>query len=77
MSAPGVTFSIDYLIGEEAYLGQGYGKTIVERLTDVVRQTGAEQIVVQPEKDNAASCRALAANGYAFDPERAYFMKRL
>ena len=37
----------------------------------------AVQIVVQPDADNLASCRALTANGYVFDAEKAYFAKRL
>ena len=60
----GETYSIDYLIGEEAYLRKGYGKEIVRLLTEKVQCLGARRIIVQPETDNAASCGALAANGY-------------
>jgi len=33
------TFSIDYLVGDESYLGKGYGKAIVKLLTEKVWQT--------------------------------------
>jgi len=73
----GVMYSIDYLIGEESYLGCGYGKAVIACLTDAVRQSGAEWIVVQPDAENTASCRALVANGYAFDFGKAYYQKHL
>ncbi len=42
------TFSIDYLIGNEAYLNKGYGKAIVKLLTDTVHQKDhAKKIIVQ------------------------------
>lgn len=46
----GYTFSIDYLIGREDYLGRGYGKAIIKILTDTVRQKErGKEIIVQPE----------------------------
>lgn len=74
----GDTFSIDYLIGDERYLGKGYGKAIVRLVTDAVRtREKANRIIVQPEEDNHASNRVLAANGYVFDKSNGFYCKRL
>jgi RimJ/RimL family protein N-acetyltransferase len=72
---PGEMFSIDYLIGEEDYLGRGYGKAIVKALVEQIkRQQPAAQIVVQPESENTASVRALLANGFVYDEDKKYFL---
>ncbi len=74
----GSTFSIDYLIGEENYLGMGYGKAIVRLVTEAVEQTAqSSTIIVQPESDNIPSNRALIANGYRFNEDKGYYEKRL
>ncbi|HNX63624.1 MAG TPA: GNAT family N-acetyltransferase [Oscillospiraceae bacterium] len=62
------TFSIDYLIGEKEYLGKGFGTKIIKLLTEkVFEETIASQIIVQPEKDNAASRNTLLSAGYGYD----------
>lgn len=72
---PGEMFSIDYLVGEDDYLGQGYGKAIVRALIEAVKQRHpAAQIVVQPELENAGSCRALLASGFVYDKDKEYFL---
>ena len=74
----GDTFSIDYLIGNESYLGKGYGKAIVHLITDAVKiKEKANRIIVQPEKDNYSSTHVLIANGYVFDEQREYYYKLL
>jgi Acetyltransferases, including N-acetylases of ribosomal proteins len=71
------TFSIDYLIGNEGYLGKGYGKALVQLLTEIVWQKErANQVVVQPDEDNHASNHVLMANGYVYDEEKNYYYKR-
>lgn len=78
VAQPHDTFSIDYLIGEESYLGKGYGKAIVKLLTDKIQQNEqARQIIVQPEKDNHASNHVLTANGYLYDEQKEYYYKIL
>ena len=68
------TYSIDYLIGEEAYLQQGYGKRIVWLLIDAIRaKTTAKEIIVQPEKENAASCNTLESCGFVYDEGKGYY----
>jgi RimJ/RimL family protein N-acetyltransferase len=72
------TFSIDYLIGDEAYLNKGYGKAIVRLLTDTIRQKErARQIIVQPETDNHSSNHVLIANEYIYDEHNEYYYKLL
>jgi len=74
----GDTFSIDYLIGDESYLGKGYGKAIVKLLTEIVWQKErANQIIVQPDEDNHASNRVLSANGYVYDECKNYYIQEI
>ncbi len=78
VNIPGDTFSIDYLIGDEAYLGKGYGKSIVRILSDTIQtMENAKQIIVQPEIENHASNHVLMANGYVYDEQRKYYCKTL
>ena len=78
VSAPGDTFSIDYLIGDESYLGKGYGKAIVGLLSDTIQSVeGAKRIIVQPEIENRPSNHVLLANGYVYDEKRKYYCKSL
>ncbi len=70
---PNTMFSIDYLIGEEQYLGKGYGKEIVKSITELIKKNHSGQIVVQPDKENLHSCKALLANGYVYDEKWKYY----
>ena len=68
-------YSIDYLIGEEEYLRKGYGKKIVKLLVEKVEKQNPEaRIVVQPEKENIASGKALLANGFVYDEGKDYYV---
>jgi Acetyltransferase (GNAT) family. len=67
-------FSLDYLIGEEEYLGKGYGKAIVKLLIGKIKEQNPEaEIIVQPENENIASCKALLSNGFVYNEEKEYF----
>lgn len=78
VTTPGDTFSIDYLISNESYLGKGYGKAIVRVLSDTIQTfESAKRIIVQPEKENHASNHVLLANGYVYDEQREYYCKSL
>jgi len=67
-------FSMDYLIGEEEYLRKGYGKVIIKLLIDkILEQSPNAGIVVQPENENTASCKALLSNGFVYDKEKDYY----
>ncbi|GEM_PF-760087 len=75
VSQPNQMFSIDYFIGEEEYLRKGFGKETVKLLTQKIWTLNPNaQIVVQPENENIASCKALLANGYVYNEEKNYFL---
>ena len=62
------TYSIDYLIGEEDCLGKGIGKKMVSKLVEMIFSCeDAKRIIVQPDKDNKASCHVLLSNGFLFN----------
>ncbi len=67
------TFSIDYMIGEAAYLRKGLGKEIVQALLQRARQAGARRVIGQPEEENVASCRTLLACGFEYDRKNALY----
>jgi RimJ/RimL family protein N-acetyltransferase len=69
----GEVYSIDYLIGDNRYLGKGHGKQIVRQLSDTVFALGAKEIIVDPDKSNLASQGVLMANGYIFNEEQGYY----
>jgi RimJ/RimL family protein N-acetyltransferase len=69
------TYSIDYLIGEEAFLGKGYGARIVKCLIEkVFAETNAQKIIVKPEDDNTASCNTLLSAGFVKDESNNIFL---
>lgn len=62
------SYSLDYMIGEERFLGQGLGKAIVAWLIrQVFSLDESQRIIVAPEPENSASCRSLLANRFVFD----------
>lgn len=62
------TYSIDYLLGDTEYLGKGFGKGIIRLLIEKIKmQNNAKRIIVQPERENKASCNTLLACGFSFD----------
>jgi len=63
-------YSIDYLIGEEEYLGKGIGNKIIKELMEMIfSHEDAKKIIVQPDKSNKASCGVLLSNGFVYDKE--------
>ena len=72
------TYSIDYLIGEKAFLKKGIGKIIVKRLIEKIHaHPDAKLIVVQPELENFSSCNVLRANEFMFDNDSKVFYKNI
>ena len=70
------TYSIDYLIGEEEYLGKGNGKKIVQLLTAMIfAKPDSVRVVVQPEPENRPSCHALIASGFVFEELNKVYLK--
>ena len=69
------TYSIDYLIGEEAFLRKGYGTRIIEKLIQLIfGETNAQKIIVQPDEDNVASRNTLLSAGFILDEENNIFV---
>ncbi|MCO1603339.1 GNAT family N-acetyltransferase [Desulfosporosinus nitroreducens] len=65
---PESTFGIDYLIGNEHFLGKGIGNQIVKKLTQmIIYKENPAQIIADPVKDNIASSKVLEYNSYFFD----------
>ncbi len=72
------TYSIDYLIGNDAYLGKGNGPVIVKLLTDEInKNTDAKLIIVQPESGNEKSRKTLLSAGYQYDEKNDLFFYHL
>ncbi len=70
------TYSVDYLIGEEEYLGKGFGKAIIELLVNKIFSIDeAERIIVQPDEENLPSANSLLTNGFCFDKKNHLFIK--
>ncbi|MDL2219803.1 acetyltransferase [Ruminococcaceae bacterium OttesenSCG-928-O06] len=64
---PGSIFSIDYLIGEAAYLRRGFGRQMILQMLKRLQTAGAKTVIVEPEEENAASGGALTACGFVWD----------
>jgi RimJ/RimL family protein N-acetyltransferase len=71
----GEVFSIDYLIGDENYLGKGYGKELVRILTELLFSIDAKEIIVDPDKKNDRSNGVLRSNGYVYSEDYGYYRK--
>lgn len=74
-TAKGGTYSIDYMLGEAAYLRKGVGKQIVKELINRIRRhSDAQRIVAQPEPENLASCGLLLSCGFVKDAHSIYLL---
>lgn len=72
------TYSIDYMIGEEKYLGKGFGTYIIFALEEEVKaNTDAKRIIVQPKSDNQASRNTLLSANFLYDGENDVYYKEL
>ena len=59
------SYGIDYLIGEESYLGKGLGKGIVTLLVDkIFSLQDAQRITADIDKNNKASEKTLLSCGF-------------
>ena len=71
-------YSIDYMIGEEKYLGKCFGTDIIFALEEEVKaNTDAKKIIVQPESDNQASRNTLLSGDFLYDGENDVYYKEL
>lgn len=70
------SYGIDYLIGEESYLGKGLGKGIITLLVDKIFSfPDAQRVTADIDENNKASEKALLSCGFAlFDAERSRYV---
>lgn len=62
-------YSVDYMIGEESFLGKGFGKAIVRELLErVFARADARMAVAKPDANNASSRGTLESCGFTLDP---------
>jgi|GEM_PF-1399114 len=47
----------------------GFGKEMIAQMLTMLRKAGARTVIVEPERDNTASNRALEANGFLWNGE--------
>ncbi|HBU12146.1 MAG TPA: N-acetyltransferase [Clostridiales bacterium] len=75
---PAGSYGIDYLIGEETYLGKCLGKRIIAMLVDKIFSfTDAERVTAEIDKDNKASEKALLSCGFTLlDVQRSRYVIR-
>ncbi len=72
------TYSIDYLIGDTEYLGKGFGKGMIQLLIEKIKShNNANRIIVQPERENKASCNTLLSCGFSFDANNEIYIMEL
>ncbi len=59
------SYGIDYLIGEEAYIGKGLGKAMITLLADKIFSfPDAQRVTADIDKDNKASEKTLLSCGF-------------
>ncbi|OQA13913.1 MAG: Aminoglycoside N(6')-acetyltransferase type 1 [Firmicutes bacterium ADurb.Bin356] len=70
------SYGIDYLIGEEAYLGKGLGKEMIALLVDKIFSfPDARRVTANIDKNNKASEKALLSCGFLLlDAERSRYV---
>jgi len=72
------TYSVDYLIGEENYLRQGYAKKMLFLLEDKIKSEAiALNIIVKPHQKNTMSRDLLKSVGYLYDSENDLYYKNI
>jgi RimJ/RimL family protein N-acetyltransferase len=70
---PQKTLGIDFLIGDENYLGRGFGCEIVNLLIKEIKgQKVFKRIIADPNNDNIASIRSLEKNGFVLQKSGLY-----
>lgn len=69
------TYSMDYLIGERAYLKKGLGTGLVKALlTEIFCEPDARRVIVQPEEENRISCNTLLSAGFQYDEKSRLYL---
>ena len=70
------TYSIDYFIGEDDFLGKGFGKAAVSLLVDkIFSLDDSTKIIVEPDEGNTASERTLLSNDFTRNEKNGKYYK--
>ena len=73
----GLTMSIDFMIGEEAFLGKGLGHLTLIQFSDFLRKQGVTALIIDPAVNNARATRVYQKAGFeivdTFDRLEGYF----
>ena len=71
------SYCIDYLIGEESYIGKGFGKGLINQLVnEIFLKPEAVRVAADIDEENIASEKALLASGFVlFDVQRNRYVR--
>jgi len=77
-NTPDKTAGIDYLIGEEQYLGKGYGHILIKAIVKEISLTGRfRYIIADPNPADKPSTAVLLKNGFIILPNGLYQLNLL
>lgn len=69
------SYSLDYLIGDMAYMGRGLGKKIICVLVqEIGKAPDAKRVLAKPDTQNAASCNTLLSAGFRYDAKNELYL---
>lgn len=72
---PNRTAGIDYMIGEEQYLGKGVGVEIIRRIVLMIKELGwYRYLIADPDPGNISSIEVLKRNGFTLQNNGLYML---
>lgn len=72
---PDRTAGIDYLIGEEQYLGKGVGSEIIRTIVLMIKELGwYRYLIADPDPSNVSSIEVLKRNGFILQNNGLYML---
>lgn len=72
---PDRTAGIDYLIGEEQYLGKGVGSEIIRTIVLMIKKMGwYRYLIADPDPGNISSIEVLKRNGFTLQNNGLYML---
>ena len=72
---PPYTIGIDYMIGEEDFIGKGLGTVLVQTIINKIKsQNRFSHIIADPIPENTASIAVLTRNGFQLMPNGLYIL---
>ncbi len=72
---PDRTVGIDYMIGEEQYLGKGVGVEIIRRIVLIIKELGwYRYLIADPDPGNISSIEVLKRNGFTLQNNGLYML---